>query len=206
MRRIVVLALALAAHIAASLACARAARPLDREAAFVGYSERTRETFLKMTFPGRGDLGAVKIRLRRDWAPTLVRTIEEEVTCDDGCEFYRAEATPAVGAVDGYGGPGPPYALLQGRFVGVAGGIEGEAPVVERGYACLIGKGPDFFIAVRSHEEWGRAHAVFGVVESGMETVDRIAEEFPRHRETWGQTNVTVLDEKLSFTTSIVRE
>ena len=65
-----------------------------------------------------------------------------------------------------YGGPGPPYALLQGALEGLRGTkAEGEAPIVARGYACVIGSGPDFFIATRGHAEWGRAHACFAEAE-----------------------------------------
>jgi hypothetical protein len=35
---------------------------------------------------------------------------------------------------------------------------------VERGYAALIGAGPDFFIAVKHHHEWGTAHTIWGEV------------------------------------------
>lgn len=38
---------------------------------------------------------------------------------------------------------------------------------------CLIGEGPDFFVAVGPHPEWGRAHTVWGEVED-MTTVDLI--------------------------------
>jgi hypothetical protein len=77
-------------------------------------------------------------------------------------------------------------------------------PEALRGYACLIGGGPDFFIASRAHKEWGNAHTVFGeVTEASMVVVDTVTEEYPVHRELWGQTNVTVLDERLAFAASL---
>jgi hypothetical protein len=33
-----------------------------------------------------------------------------------------------------------------------------------RGMVCLIGQGPDFFIAVAAHVEWGHGHTVWGLV------------------------------------------
>jgi len=202
----VMLAVALALGVARD-GGADAAR-VARNEAFVGYSERSIDVLRVRLDDGR----AIDVRLRRDWAPSVARAIEGAVracaesgtTCG---EFYRAEATPDVGAVDNYGGPGPPYALLQGRLNGLSGKIEGEPPMVERGHACLIGSGQDFFIATRRHHEWGRAHAVFGeVTEASMMLVDDIAETYPRHPETWGATNVTVLNEKLAFSISILSE
>lgn len=183
-----------------------------RNEAFIGYSERSSVETLRFRLDDGRAGGVIDVRVRRDWAPSVARAIERAVAaCSDrgeGCgEFYRAEATPEPGAVDNYGGPGPPYALLQGRLSGLEGKIEGEPPMVERGHACVIGAGPDFFFATRAHPEWGRAHAVFGeVTEASMVLVDAIAETYSRHPEKWGATNVTVLDEKLAFSVSILRE
>jgi len=78
------------------------------------------------------------------------------------------ERIPEPGAIDNFGGPGPPYALLQGSLPPVPGGWKAlaveSAPFVERGMVCLIGGGPDFFIAVGPHREWAHAHTVWGQV------------------------------------------
>lgn len=151
---------------------------------------------------GAGDARAIALRLREDWAPTLARELAGGAARRGS--FYRAEATPEAGARDGYGGPGPPYALLQGALEGLRGRAEGEAPIVARGYACVIGSGPDFFIATRGHAEWGRAHACFAEAdETSMALVDEITETYAVHPETWGRTNVTVLNERLPFSASI---
>lgn len=61
--------------------------------------------------------------------------------------------------MDNYGGPGPPYALLQGSLgTPYFKNLEKEgAPAAGRGFACLIGTGPDFFLAVSRRE---RRHAL----------------------------------------------
>ena len=194
---VVVLVVALGAR-------ASSARAISREDAFVGYSERARGATLRLTLDGdgAGDARAIALRLREDWAPTLARELAGGAARRGS--FYRAEATPEAGARDGYGGPGPPYALLQGALEGLRGRAEGEAPIVARGYACVIGSGPDFFIATRGHAEWGRAHACFAEAdETSMALVDEITETYAVHPETWGRTNVTVLNERLPFSASI---
>lgn len=118
------------------------------------------------------------------------------------CELYRAEGIPEPGAKDNFGGPGPPYALVQGRAR--TGGFRAlpkeAAPIVRRGMVARIGEGPDFFVAIRDHAEWGHAHTVFGKVadDASMEVVDSIP-KLPTRQETWGQTHVTTLVEKLPF-------
>ena len=213
MRVLAALALALALATSADASRAR----ISREDAFIGYSERASPSRAADGDEGialrlRTRAGPIDVGLREEWAPEVVRSIVDAVrvggACASetvgGCNFYRAEAPPARGSVDAYGGPGPPYALLQGTFEGL-GQHEREKtpPLARRGYACLIGKGPDFFIATRDHVEWGTAHIVFGVV-SDMEAVDEIADEYARHSETWGMTNVTVLNERVAFTAEIV--
>jgi len=214
---------------------ASARAPIRREDAFIGYSERTipasrgqygerrpsSEDVLDANAFGRPtrlvlstSAGEIEIRLRRDWAPELTKAIETAVgvggAClsltSRSCAFYRSEAAPEPGAIDNYGGPGPPYALLQGSFEGLGSDhAKEEGPEALRGYVCLIGTGPDFFIASRSHREWGKAHTVFGeVVTASMKLVDDITETYPVHHETWGQTNVTVLDDRIPFTARIV--
>ena len=47
--------------------------------------------------------------------------------------------------------------------------------MVERGSVALIGNGPDFFIAVKHHHEWGTAHTVWGeVLPEDMPVVDAL--------------------------------
>ena len=115
-RRALVVALVVALYPRAS-----SARAISREDAFVGYSERARGATLRLTLDGdgAGDARAIALRLREDWAPTLARELAGGAARRGS--FYRAEATPEAGARDGYGGPGPPYALLQGALEGLRG-------------------------------------------------------------------------------------
>ena len=66
--------------------------------------------------------GDIVVTLREDWAPETVRAIRKAAAAASSggagrgtTEFYRAEKVPLPGAVDNFGGPGPPYALLQVR-------------------------------------------------------------------------------------------
>ena len=83
------------------------------------------------------DEGDVRITLREDLSPVAsayFRDFARRQQPCRGCEFHRAEAVPEPGAIDNYGGPGPPYALVQGRFgVGARSDLPREgAPLVER--------------------------------------------------------------------------
>jgi len=158
-------------------------------------------------FGGGDDVGGnrrrIRIRLLERKSPKIVDAFKEFGRNGVLGTFYRSEAVPEVGAIDNYGGPGPPYALIQatqnGRMNG--GRMPREfAPMVERGYVCLIGEGPDWFIAIGSHHEWGHGHSVWGIVEDdeSLEVADAIT-RLPIRHEKWGQTNVTVLLEKVSF-------
>lgn len=157
-------------------------------------------------------LGDIRVALRPELAPNTVAYISrlargEGAPCDT-CRFYRAESLPAPGAIDNFGGPGPPYALIQGSFASADfKAVEKEAaPLVVRGDACFIGSGPDFFIAVGPHPEWGAGHTVWGRVLGDMGTVDDIADGQPKEEQTWGQTHVTVLKTPLPFTLSLEEE
>jgi hypothetical protein len=152
-------------------------------------------------------LGDIRVQLRPALAPKTVAYIRSLASpggpACSACRFYRAEALPAPGAVDNFGGPGPPYALIQGSLAspGFAPIDKEAAPLVQRGDACFIGSGPDFFIAVGPHPEWGTGHTVWGRVEpGGMATVDEIGLRQPKKEETWGETHVTVLVTPLPFT------
>ena len=81
---------------------------------------------------------------------------------------------------------------------GPAEALEG-APLVQRGDACFIGTGPDFFVALHGHPEWGNGHTVWGRVLGSMAGVDAIVQQ-PLKNETWGETHVSVLVTPLPFT------
>lgn len=70
-------------------------------------------------------------------------------------------------------------------------------PEVRRGDVCLIGEGPDFFVALADHPEWGNGHIVWGHV-ADMTVPDAIA-KLPVKSETWGTTPVTPLVDPLPF-------
>jgi len=69
---------------------------------------------------------------------------------------------------------------------------------VKRGMVCLIGKGPDFFIAVGDHPEWGNAHTVWGEVKD-MGPVDQLVAASPVVQQLWGETHVTALATPIPF-------
>lgn len=100
--------------------------------------------------------------------------------------------------------PGPPYALIQGTLQ--TDGLPYKpipreaAPIVKRGYVCLVGEGPDFFISLGEHTEWGNAHTVFGrVPEEDLAGVLAKVLEQPSKQETWGETKVLALANPISF-------
>jgi Cyclophilin type peptidyl-prolyl cis-trans isomerase/CLD len=148
------------------------------------------------------------LQLRDDISPRTAAYVKQVAAgglCNNStsCRFYRAEPIPPPGAIDNFGGPGPPYALVQGSLASTLfTAIEREgAPLVQRGDACLIGTGPDFFIAVGPHPEWGNGHTVWGRVQGSMAAVDAIVEQ-PLKEETWGETHVRVLVSPMPFTLS----
>jgi hypothetical protein len=98
---------------------------------------------------------------------------------------------------------GPPYALVQGTLRNKGKQPSGKmlltdmpgeaAPSVQRGHVCLIGGGPDFFIALAAHPEWGTVHTVWGTVDPhDMVIVDAMA-QLPVEHTKWGSTDVTPL-------------
>ena len=133
---------------------------------------------------GTGTL-TIRIRLRPDWSPNSAawaRRVAGSGACGPWCTFYRAEPVPKNWAVEGF--YGPPYALLQGglRSGPPTGSIpdnvadapdERNYPVMRRGMVAWAGGGlgPDFFIALGDHPEWGNGHVVWG------EIVDDVDEE-----------------------------
>ena len=147
--------------------------------------------------------GDIRVRLRKDASPIVAEAFSSFAAKPGASgSFYRSEAMPEPGAIDNFGGPGPPYALVQGRLDGTHRSDlpKESAPKVRRGHACLIGGGPDFFIAVGDHPEWGNGHTVWGEVDlDEMAAVDAITRREVR-KETWGETHVTVLVDPLRFT------
>ena len=172
---------------------------------------------LTMTSAGSKDVGGdilknreIRIRLLGRRSPKIVKEFVLMANENTRGHFYRSEKVPKNGAIDNFGGPGPPYALIQARTEGkqVARIVGKEfAPLVERGFLCLIGEGPDFFIAIGAHHEWGFAHSVFGVVldEESLKVADAIT-NLPVKEEVWGQTHVTSLVNKLEFAMTLVEE
>mmetsp|Transcript_25743 Transcript_25743/g.72033 ORF Transcript_25743/g.72033 Transcript_25743/m.72033 type:complete len:216 (+) Transcript_25743:349-996(+) len=69
--------------------------------------------------------GMIPILMRSDWSPKAVEAVlallggssgqlrGPLVPPCKGCELYRSEKVPPPGVSDNFGGPGPPYALLQ---------------------------------------------------------------------------------------------
>ena len=145
--------------------------------------------------------------LRPDLSPQAARAFlnaTEGGACASGaCNFYRSEAVPKGWSDNGFFGP--PYALFQGtlgRARGAPVPLPMEAhPVVRRGHLCVIGAGPDFFVALADHPEWGKAHSVVGFVPSeGMAVVDAMVAAEATRDDTWGQTKVTPLLRPVGFT------
>ena len=156
-------------------------------------------------------LGSFVAILRPDLSPRAAEAFTnatEGGSCDGGaCNFYRSEAVPA--GWDEKGFYGPPYALFQGtlgRSRGSPSPLPMEAhPVVRRGHLCVIGTGPDFFVALADHPEWGKAHSVVGFVPTeGMRVLDGIVAASPTREDVWGTTHVTPLIHPIPFQVSRV--
>ena len=133
----------------------------------------------------------------------------------DGLRFYRAEPVPAHWASpdwpDNYFGGrwGPPYALLQGSLRPRASIVrpaapdsaQGAKPVIRRGMVAWAGGGggPDFFVALAQHPEWGNGHTVWAeVVPGDMAVIDAIMRR-PLRVANWGSINATELVTPLPF-------
>lgn len=163
----------------------------------------------------RGSLGDAT-HLREGKMTAVLREAWDEEMKTHGLHFYRAEPRPDFWAStsradSAYGGRwGPPYALLQGSMKSVkaasleypvADGGEGARPPLARGHVAWAGGGggPDFFIALAEHPEWGIGHTVFAeVLRDDMKTVDKIMAR-PLRAENWNGLNVTVLAEPVPF-------
>ena len=143
---------------------------------------------------------------------------EEEVRApipDAGFRFYRAEPVPKHWAdpawPDNYFGGrwGPPYSLLQGSFAPEGSRLPpGEAdrdtaarPVIQRGMLAWAagGGGPDFFVALAQHPEWGHGHTVWAtVLPEDMAVIDAVMRR-PLRVSNWGSINATELVTPLPF-------
>lgn len=110
---------------------------------------------------------------------------------------------------------GPPYALIQGTLDTSNAGQPGTSrlpltnmrrehtPAARRGHACLIGEGPDFFVSLADHPEWGSGHTVWGIVDD-MTLFDAIA-QLPVEMTTWGDdVHVTPLVTPIPFTLTML--
>lgn len=165
--------------------------------------------------PGQGiiemktTLGNIRIKLQVSWAPRTVAYIRDLVRVGycQGCQLYRAEGRAGIwdekGALRDPEKKGPPYALVQGTMK--ADGVlykraeKEAAPPIKRGYVALIDGGPDFFISLADHPEWGNSHSVFGtVLPEDMALVEEITKR-PTKEENWDGTDVLALEDPLSF-------
>ena len=73
--------------------------------------------------------------------------------------------------------------------------------MIQRGMVAWVagGGGPDFFIALAEHPEWGNGHTVFAeVVAEDMAVVDTIMRR-PLRVSNWGSINATELVTPLPF-------
>mmetsp|Transcript_15164 Transcript_15164/g.20926 ORF Transcript_15164/g.20926 Transcript_15164/m.20926 type:complete len:271 (-) Transcript_15164:57-869(-) len=184
-------------EVSCAVSCKKCSATGDLNSNLLSTSDRNELQVLTL----KTHYGDIKIKLRPDLAPQVVAQVVLKVNqgpCGGSCKFYRAEGVPAVGAVDNFGGPGPPYALLQGSLGAGWKPVAREgAPIASRGMVCLIGNGPDFFISLNTHTEWGHAHTIWGEVQD-MEVVDAIVSQ-PVKEEIWGQTHVTSLVTPVPF-------
>ena len=133
----------------------------------------------------------------------------------DGLRFYRAEPVPAHwGSLewpDTWAGGrwGPPYSLLQGSLrpsgsrvrPASADAVPGAKPVIRRGMVAWAGGsgGPDFFVALAQHPEWGNGHTVWAeVLPADMAVIDAIMRR-PLRVANWGSINATELITPVPF-------
>jgi len=81
-----------------------------------------------------------------------------------------------------------------------------DAPIIMRGAVAWAGGGvgPDFFIAMAKHPEWGHEHTVFGdILEEDMQLLEKIL-QLPS-KVTPGTPPVVNLIEPVSFTLKIIQ-
>lgn len=160
---------------------------------------------LVVQLEGNSSWAPLRIKLRADIAPQTVASITAALGAGMACErcatIYRNEAVPSTPPAScGAIGPCGPYSLVQGRL-GLLEGTPAESqPLVERGLVARIGAGPDFFVAIAGHEDWGHAFTVWGDMrddEAGMRTLEELT-RMPWHEVTSGQTVMRMLDVELA--------
>lgn len=177
-----------------------------------------------LVFHSEPNAPRVRVRLFAEAAPraaAFVRHLLRVAPNCTGCRFYRAEPVPphwgSLEAADSWSGGrwGPPYALMQGSLMPTAAdepaaGLPekpeadmGAAarPVIRRGVLAWAGGGggPDPFIALADHPEWGHGHTVWGeVLAEDMAVVDTLMTR-PIRVESWGTINASVFVSPLPF-------
>lgn len=170
------------------------------------------------------EAGEVRVRLFAEAAPlaaAFIRAVAREAPSCAGCRFYRAEPVPAGWGSrelpDSWSGGrwGPPYALMQGSFMPTkpddpqgtlpakppAELSQKARPLIRRGMLAWAGGGggPDGFIALAEHPEWGHGHTVWGeVVADDMPIVDQLMQR-PIRSEDWGSITASVFVAPLPF-------
>lgn len=173
-----------------------------------------------------GAYGELRVHLHAaaPQAVSYLRLLARDAPNRSGFRFYRAEPVPAqwgsLDLPDSWSGGrwGPPYALLQGSFrpedsAGLppspgADRSPAAMPLIKRGHLAWAGGGggPDAFIALAEHPEWGHSHTVFGTVhESDMAVVDELMRTRPIRVESWGAINASVFVTPLPFTLRSLR-
>ncbi|KAK3264668.1 hypothetical protein CYMTET_26606 [Cymbomonas tetramitiformis] len=180
--------------------CARATLERMRaEQRYAAYLEGPKEHLVVATSHGE-----IRVRLRSDLAPQTVTQVKSLVNQNQcrASSFHRSETYPKPGVIDMYGGPGPPYALLQGSFRQWKAVHKEEAPLVERGMVCLIQGGPDWFVALSSHHEWLHGFTVWGEVDN-MTVVEHIVTTEPVRKGHSGQVTVSSLVNPIPYTCHI---
>ena len=167
------------------------------------------------------DYGELRVALHpaAPLASHYLRQLVREAPNRTGYRFYRAEPVPpqwgSLDLADSWNGGrwGPPYALLQGSFrpedtsglppAPAADRSQAAMPLIKRGHLAWAGGGggPDAFIALANHPEWGHGHTVFGtVLESDMAVVDELMRTRAIRVESWQTINASVFVVPLPFT------
>ena len=166
---------------------------------------------LELSFPPSSGYAALSIALRADLSPKTVAAVVaavDQAASQQGpaATFYRNEARPTAPPVQCGEILCGPYALIQGRLVGLKGTPAEGQPIVRRGYVARIKDGADFFIALDDHTEWGHSFTVWGelVGEAGMRTLEAIARLPYREQAGAGGTIMRLLDEELPATGRLV--
>jgi cyclophilin family peptidyl-prolyl cis-trans isomerase len=171
------------------------------------------------------EAGEVRVRLFAEAAPVAAaffRALLAAAPACANCRFYRAEPVMAdwgsAALPDSWDGGrwGPPYALMQGSFMpahaDAADGVlppkpaaelsAAARPLIRRGMLAWAGGGggPDAFLALAPHPEWGHGHTVWGeVVADDMSIVDQLMRR-PIKTENWGTITASVFETPLAFT------